>query len=60
MRSENMFKNTRGSKVRKDYSEDEQDRLLLRQLYIDVNDPRNEDVIRHIKTNKNLFLMHLL
>jgi hypothetical protein len=34
--------------------------MLLRQLYIDVNDPRNERFIRFIKETKNEFLIKLL
>jgi len=34
--------------------------MLLRQLYIDVNDPRNEKIIKFIKENKNEFLIKLL
>lgn len=34
--------------------------MLLRELYIDVNDPRNERIIRFIKENKNEFLIRLL
>ena len=60
MRSENFFKNAMVQKIRKEYSEDEQIRMLLRQLYIDVNDPRNEKIIRLIKETKNTFLIHLL
>lgn len=32
----------------------------MRQLYIDVNDPRNERIIRLLKETKNEFLMRLL
>lgn len=34
--------------------------MLLRQLYIDVNDPRNEKIIRFLKETKNEFLIKLL
>ncbi len=34
--------------------------MLLRQLYIDVNDPRNEHVIRVLRETKNEFLVRLL
>lgn len=34
--------------------------MLLRQLYIDVNDPRNEKIIKFIKETKNEFLIKLL
>lgn len=42
MKCENLFKNAKVFKERKNYSDDEQTRMILRQLYIDVNDPRNE------------------
>ena len=60
MRSENIFKQSQPQKIRKNYTEDEQQRMLLRQLYIDVNDPRNERIIRFIKETKNEFLIKLL
>ena len=34
--------------------------MLLRQLYIDVNDPRNEAIIKFIRETKNIFLIKLL
>jgi len=34
--------------------------MLLRQLYIDVNDPRNERVIKFMKETKNEYLIQLL
>ena len=34
--------------------------MLLRQLYIDVNDPRNERIIKVLKETKNEFLIKLL
>jgi len=34
--------------------------MLLKQLYIDVNDPRNEMIIRVLKETKNEFLVRLL
>lgn len=60
MRSENMFKKSATQKIRKNYTEEEQFRMLLRQLYIDVNDPRNEKIIKYIKETKNEFLSYLL
>jgi hypothetical protein len=57
MRSENIFKMNMIKKHRKDYTDDEQHRMLLRQLYIDVNDPRNERIIRFLKETKNEFLL---
>ena len=60
MRSENIFKQRKAEKVRLPYTEEEQERMLLRQLYIDVNDPRNERIIRFLKETKNEFLQKLL
>jgi hypothetical protein len=34
--------------------------MLLKQLYIDVNDPRNESIIRLLKETKNEYLIKLL
>jgi len=34
--------------------------MLLRQLYIDVNDPRNERIIKFLKETKNEYLVKLL
>lgn len=34
--------------------------MLLRQLYIDVNDPRNERIIKLLRETKNEFLIKLL
>lgn len=34
--------------------------MLLRHLYIDVNDPRNERIIKILKETKNEFLLKLL
>lgn len=34
--------------------------MLLKQLYIDVNDPRNQTIIKMLKETKNDFLIRLL
>ena len=34
--------------------------MLLKQLYIDVNDPRNEGIIKILKEQKNEFFIKLL
>ena len=34
--------------------------ILLKQLYIDVNDPRNERIIKIIKEQRNEFFVKLL
>ena len=60
MRQENVFRQSAPQKNRKQYTQDEQKRMILRQLYIDVNDPRNESIIRLLKETKNEFLIKLL
>lgn len=60
MRQENVFKHGQFQKNRKYYNEDEQQKMVLRQLYIDVNDPRNEAIIRLLREEKNEFLKRLL
>ena len=34
--------------------------MLLKQLYIDVNDPRNQKIIKILRETKNEFLVALL
>ena len=34
--------------------------MLLKQLYIDVNDPRNQHIIKLLRETKNEFLVNLL
>ena len=34
--------------------------MLMRQLYIDVNDPRNQHIIKVLRETKNEFLVNLL
>ena len=34
--------------------------MLLKQLYIDVNDPRNQKIIKVLRETKNDFLVNLL
>ena len=41
IKSENLFKQHRIEKNRKNYDAGEAKKMLLRELYIDVNDPRN-------------------
>jgi hypothetical protein len=55
-----VFRQSAPQKNRKQYTQDEQKRMILRQLYIDVNDPRNESIIRLLKETKNEFLIKLL
>jgi len=60
VRAENLFKRQAVTKNRKEYTEEEQERMLMRELYIDVNDPRNEKIIRFLRETKNEFLKRLL
>lgn len=60
MKSENVFRQAQPQKVRKTYTDEEQSRLIMKQLYIDVNDPRNERIIKLLKETKNEFLLKLL
>jgi hypothetical protein len=60
MRQENVFRQAQPQKNRKYYNENEQTKMLLRQLYIDVNDPRNEAIIKLLRETKNEFLIRLL
>jgi len=60
MRQENVFRQAQPQKNRKYYNENEQTKMLLRQLYIDVNDPRNEAIIKLLRETKNEFLIKLL
>jgi len=60
IKSIDLFKKPKSAKNRTEFSEKEEQMMLLRQLYIDVNDPRNEDVIRLLKETKNEYLVRLL
>ena len=60
IRSENLFKKPMVHKNRKKYSQGEELMMLLRQLYIDVNDPRNQHIIKVLRETKNEFLLNLL
>ena len=60
MRVENIFKHAGVQKCRKSYTPEEQEKMLLRELYIDVNDPRNEMIIKFLKETRNEFLIKLL
>lgn len=60
IKSENLFKKPKSAKNRREYTQREETLMLLKQLYIDVNDPRNEMVIRMLKETKNEFLVKLL
>ena len=60
IRSENLFKKPMIHKNRKTYSQEEEYMMLLKQLYIDVNDPRNQKIIKVLRETKNDFLVNLL
>ena len=45
IKSENLFKKQKAQKNRNKYSLREEQMILLKELYIDVNDPRNESII---------------
>jgi hypothetical protein len=49
IKSENLFKKQKAHKNRNVYSIEEETMMLLKQLYIDVNDPRNEGIIKILK-----------
>lgn len=60
IKSENLFKKQKAEKNRNKYSPEEEMAMLLKQLYIDVNDPRNEQIIKVIKEQRNEFFVKLL
>lgn len=60
IRSENLFKKPVIVKNRKKYSQEQEYMMLLKQLYIDVNDPRNQQIIKILRETKNEFLVNLL
>jgi hypothetical protein len=60
IRSENLFKKPMLLKNRRKYTPEEEYMMLLKQLYIDVNDPRNQQIIKVLRETKNEFLVNLL
>lgn len=60
IKSENLFKSSKPHKNRIHYSLEEETMILLKKLYIDVNDPRNERIIKIIKEQRNEFFVKLL
>jgi len=60
IKSENLFKKPKAHKNRLQYTLQEETLMLLKQLYIDVNDPRNERIIKILKESKNEFFIKLL
>lgn len=45
IKHENLFRKPKKGKNRKELTKSEEAKVLLQQLYIDVNDPRNESII---------------
>jgi len=60
IRSENLFKKEKLHKNRYKYTQEQEYMMLLKQLYIDVNDPRNQSIIKVLRETKNEFLVNLL
>lgn len=60
VKSENLFKKSKAHKNRNKYSLEDEQLILLKKLYIDVNDPRNEGIIKIIKEQRNEFFIKLL
>ena len=60
IRSENLLKKPVVHKNRRQYTQEEELKMLLQQLYIDVNDPRNQVIIKVLRETKNEFLVNLL
>lgn len=60
IRSENLFKMEKLHKNRYKYTLEQEYMMLLKQLYIDVNDPRNQSIIKVLRETKNEFLVNLL
>lgn len=60
IKSENLFKKPKVHKNRKEYSLEDEQNIQFKQLYIDVNDPRNEKIIKLLRETRNEFLVKLL
>ena len=60
VKSENLFKKPKVHKNRNTYTSQQEQDILLKQLYIDVNDPRNQRIIKYLRENRNEFLRKLL
>ena len=60
IKHENLFRKPKAGKNRRVATVEEETLLLLKQLYIDVNDPRNEAIIRMLRETKNDFLTKLM
>lgn len=59
-RSETLFTHNQIEKNRNYFTKDEEYELLKQQKPIDVNDPRNELIIKHMRNMKNDYMDRLL
>jgi len=59
-KSETLFSLAQAEKNRNFFSKQEQFTMLQEQRPLDVNDPRNELIIKHMRTMKNDYLDRLL
>jgi hypothetical protein len=60
MKTENLLMTTNEKRDLRDLTEAEKLKLLSKEFYIDVNDPRNQHIIHILKTEKNEQLQALL
>jgi hypothetical protein len=60
MKAENLFKQKAVEKIRKRYSRYEVLKIKNRDMYIDMNDPRNEAILRYLRETQNSFVKQLL
>ena len=60
IKSENLFKKPKCPKNRNDLISATEFTNLMKMIYIDVNDPRNEEIIEILREEKNEFMKNLL
>ena len=60
MKAENLFKQKAIEKIRKRYGRSEIIKVKNRDMYIDMNDPRNEAILRYLRETQNSFVKKLL
>ena len=60
MKAENLFNQKAVEKVREKYTKRDVRRIKNRDKFIDMNDPRNEAVLRYLRETQNLFVKQLL
>lgn len=60
MKAENLFKQKAIEKIRKRYGTSEVIKVKNRDMYIDMNDPRNEFILRYLRETQNSFVKKLL